>query len=228
MQERGGLGLGGAGGQANSQCTPLGRPPRPLWSSPAWPTCSVPTACGGGGRLPCWFPEARRVRRQESQQPTPSPWQLTAYPPPTETGTVNTKGSSVCFTDAPPPHFGGKGRRQPRIKLQPEPPLRIRGSPRHTPSAHNSPQLMCYSQDWKEGAAGEHSGRGEGQVLWCSPSPPAHDPGSPLYSMSSLRLPQPTPFLQLRWSASPAPLISIYWATAVCQALCWALGHNGG
>lgn len=134
----------------------------------------------------------------------------------------------MCFTDAPPPHFGGKGRRQPRIKLQPEPPLRIRGSPRHTPSAHNSPQLMCYSQDWKEGAAGEHSGRGEGQVLWCSPSPPAHDPGSPLYSMSSLRLPQPTPFLQLRWSASPAPLISIYWATAVCQALCWALGHNGG
>lgn len=55
--------------QAAPQCTPLGTPPRPLWHSPAWPTCSAPQpVCGGPQR--CLPTEARRV----------CGWQLVASP----------------------------------------------------------------------------------------------------------------------------------------------------
>lgn len=32
--------------QADTRRIPLGRPPQPFWSAPAWPTCSFPTAWG--------------------------------------------------------------------------------------------------------------------------------------------------------------------------------------
>lgn len=41
-----------------------------------------------------------------------------------------------------------------------------------------------------------------------------------------LMLFQPTPFLNLRRLASPAHPTGTYWAPAVCQVLCWALGHD--
>lgn len=72
------------------------------------------------------------------------------------------------------------------------------------------------------------SSKGEGQALWVPPHPAAC---SPPWAVSTPRLapgsPQTAAFPKLRWLASPAHSTSIYWATAVCQIPCWALGHHG-
>lgn len=102
-------------------------------------------------------------------------------------------------------------------------------SPHHTPRQANvrvrEPRTPPTGAIPRPGSAPSRPRRGPASV---GAPPTARDPGAPLGSAARLGRPQPTPFLQLRWLAAPAPSISFCWATAVWQAVRRAPGQGEG